>query len=184
MAKGAFNLCKWSANENWKGKCSSRGRRWIFYQVLCWTNPNSRYTSQDSRGLLEHCNRWNFTRLSWLSLQTREKYENNYVAYANDVFTEEILQGCKECSGAQHKFPPKSPFFSNFSLFLNIWSTYHCYRKYHWPLWPVKHVKENGGLSEIKTKRSKEHFCVSNGCISSFLVFLENTSLHIERAPC
>ena len=41
-------------------------------------------------------------------------------------------------------------------------------------------LKENGGLYETTTKRSKEHFCVGNG---SFLVFLENTSFHIEKAP-
>ena len=35
--------------------------------------------------------------------------------------------------------------------------------------------KQNGGL--------KEHFHVSDGCISSFLVFLENTSFHIEKTP-
>ena len=44
-------------------------------------------------------------------------------------------------------------------------------------------LKENGGLYETTTKRSKEHCCVSNGCIFSFLVFLENTSFHIEKAP-
>ena len=44
-------------------------------------------------------------------------------------------------------------------------------------------LKENGGLSETTTNRSKEHFYVSNGCILSFLVFLGNTSFHIEKAP-
>ena len=56
---------KCSANKNCIAKCSSRGRRWIFYHVHCWTNLNSRYTSQGSRGLLEHGNTWNFIRLSW-----------------------------------------------------------------------------------------------------------------------
>ena len=81
----------------------------------------------------------------------------------------------------RHKFPPKSPLFSNFSLFLNIWSTYHCYRKYHWPLWPVKHVKENGGLSEIKTRRSKEHFCVSNGVSPRFSYFWKIPPYTLKR---
>ena len=45
-------------------------------------------------------------------------------------------------------------------------------------------LKENSApVKPTKTKRSKEHFCVGNGCIFSFLVFLENTSFHIEKAP-
>ena len=44
--------------------------------------------------------------------------------------------------------------------------------------------KENGGLIETKTKQNKTAaFHVSDSCISSFLVFLENTSFHIEKPP-
>ena len=39
-------------------------------------------------------------------------------------------------------------------------------------------LKENGGLSEITTKRSKEHCCVSNGCIFSWKIPLSTLKRH------
>ena len=84
---------------------------------------------------------------------------------------------------AWHKFPSKSQFFSNFSFFYNMKCLSLLQEIPLATTTSLKNtLKENGGLSKpTKTKRQKEHFCVSNGCISSFLVFLENTSFHIEK---
>ena len=82
-----------------------------------------------------------------------------------------------------HKFPPKTGFFfSSFSLLAFLVPTFVIGMPLT-TMTSLNTLNENGGLSETKTKRSKEHFCVSNSYISSFLVFLENTSFHIDKAP-
>ena len=202
MAKGAFNLCKWNWNSSEllqliKNKKESIARTKTEKTNAVVEEEDESFikfsvgptrTADTLVKTLGVC--WN-TATDEISFDSADwvcKHENNMRIIIEHILTMSLLRKfskvVKSFLGHNTSSLQNPPFFSNFSLFLNIWSTYHRYRKYHWPLWPVKHIKENGGLSEIKTRRSKEHFCVSNGRISSFLVFLENTSLHIEKAPC